>query len=73
MKYDLDSMHKYAGDSSVTKNEKGEFLLRVDGGATVNNLLMQIQVGFSTFNLLIKLHHLSITHGFQTFVLLSTL
>lgn len=24
-------------------NEKGEFLLRVDGGATVNNLLMQIQ------------------------------
>ncbi|KAF5739068.1 glycerol kinase [Tripterygium wilfordii] len=36
----LDSMHKDAGG---IKNEKGEFLLRVDGGATVNNLLMQIQ------------------------------
>ncbi|KAG2265652.1 hypothetical protein Bca4012_077001 [Brassica carinata] len=24
-------------------NEKGEFLLRVDGGATANNLLMHIQ------------------------------
>ncbi|XP_027123136.1 glycerol kinase [Coffea arabica] len=39
----LDSMHKDAGDTGETKNEKGEFLLRVDGGATVNNLLMQIQ------------------------------
>ena len=26
------------------KSAEGEFLLRVDGGATVNNLLMQIQV-----------------------------
>jgi glycerol kinase len=35
----LDSMHKDAAGT-----EEGEFLLRVDGGATVNNLLMQIQV-----------------------------
>lgn len=35
----LDSMHKDAG--AVESKEK--FLLRVDGGATVNNLLMQIQ------------------------------
>ncbi|WOH09877.1 hypothetical protein DCAR_0729337 [Daucus carota subsp. sativus] len=35
----LDSMHKDA--SEVESKEK--FLLRVDGGATVNNLLMQIQ------------------------------
>ncbi|XWS16495.1 hypothetical protein CRYUN_Cryun34aG0093200 [Craigia yunnanensis] len=40
----LDSMHKDAGEKGEVKNEKGEFLLRVDGGATVNNLLMQIQV-----------------------------
>ncbi|GKV45459.1 hypothetical protein SLEP1_g52535 [Rubroshorea leprosula] len=39
----LDSMHKDAGEMGEVKNEKGEFLLRVDGGATVNNLLMQIQ------------------------------
>ncbi|XP_022716553.1 glycerol kinase-like [Durio zibethinus] len=39
----LDSMHKDAGETGKVKNEKGEFLLRVDGGATVNNLLMQIQ------------------------------
>ncbi|KAL6137798.1 hypothetical protein ACLB2K_063087 [Fragaria x ananassa] len=39
----LDSMHKDAGEQGEVKNEKGEFLLRVDGGATVNNLLMQIQ------------------------------
>ncbi|CAN0928365.1 Glycerol kinase [Linum grandiflorum] len=32
----LDSMHKDA-------DHKGDFLLRVDGGATVNSLLMQIQ------------------------------
>ncbi|CAN6459550.1 unnamed protein product [Victoria cruziana] len=38
----LDSMHKDAGKGEA-KNEKGEFLLRVDGGATVNDLLMQIQ------------------------------
>ncbi|KAL8139376.1 hypothetical protein V2J09_005397 [Rumex salicifolius] len=31
------------GETGETKNEKGEFLLRVDGGASVNNLLMQIQ------------------------------
>ncbi|KAK7255200.1 hypothetical protein RIF29_28604 [Crotalaria pallida] len=34
----LDSMHKDAGGV-----ESSEFLLRVDGGATINNLLMQIQ------------------------------
>ncbi|KAI7980941.1 Glycerol kinase [Camellia lanceoleosa] len=39
----LDSMHKDAEEKGEVKNEKGEFLLRVDGGATVNNLLMQIQ------------------------------
>ncbi|CAN6706883.1 unnamed protein product [Malus baccata var. baccata] len=39
----LDSMHKDAGEKGEVKNEKGEFLLRVDGGATVNTLLMQIQ------------------------------
>ncbi|XP_074578830.1 glycerol kinase-like [Curcuma longa] len=38
----LSSMHKDAGDGGEVKTE-GEFLLRVDGGATVNNLLMQIQ------------------------------
>ncbi|KAB1218734.1 Glycerol kinase [Morella rubra] len=39
----LDSMHKDAGEKGEVKNEKGEFLLRVDGGASVNNLLMQLQ------------------------------
>ncbi|KAF9610993.1 hypothetical protein IFM89_026299 [Coptis chinensis] len=39
----LKSMHKDAGQKGEVKNEKGEFLLRVDGGATVNNLLRQIQ------------------------------
>ncbi|KAF8389149.1 hypothetical protein HHK36_025842 [Tetracentron sinense] len=39
----LDSMHKDAGEKGEVKDEKGEFLLRVDGGATINNLLMQIQ------------------------------
>ncbi|KAL2936200.1 Glycerol kinase [Bienertia sinuspersici] len=39
----LDSMHKDAGENGEVKNEKGEFLLRVDGGATVNTLLMQLQ------------------------------
>ncbi|KAL0319113.1 UNVERIFIED_CONTAM: Glycerol kinase [Sesamum angustifolium] len=39
----LDSMHKDVGDKGEAKNAKGDFLLRVDGGATVNNLLMQIQ------------------------------
>ena len=42
----LDSMHKDAGEKGEVQNEKMEFLLRVDGGATVNNLLMQIQVNF---------------------------
>lgn len=37
----LDSMHKDAEEKVM---KEGEFLLRVDGGATVNNLLMQIQV-----------------------------
>ncbi|XP_057967797.1 glycerol kinase [Malania oleifera] len=39
----LDSMHKDTGENGEVKNEDGEFLLRVDGGATVNNLLMQTQ------------------------------
>ncbi|KVH68345.1 Carbohydrate kinase, FGGY, conserved site-containing protein, partial [Cynara cardunculus var. scolymus] len=39
----LDSMHKDAGEKGELKNEKGQFLLRVDRGATVNNTLMQIQ------------------------------
>ncbi|KAK4754268.1 hypothetical protein SAY87_002372 [Trapa incisa] len=38
----LDSMHKDA--KGKEKNENGEFLLRLDGGATVNNLLMQTQI-----------------------------
>jgi len=37
----IDSMHK---DSGADQSKKDEFLLRVDGGATVNNLLMQTQV-----------------------------
>lgn len=40
----LDSMKKDAGEKGSLNNDKGEFLLRVDGGATANNLLMQIQV-----------------------------
>ncbi|RZC62406.1 hypothetical protein C5167_024204 [Papaver somniferum] len=40
----LDSMKKDAGEKGEVKNENGDFLLRVDGGATINNLLMQIQV-----------------------------
>lgn len=41
----LESMHKDAAqvNSVDGKNIEGESLLRVDGGATVNNLLMQIQ------------------------------
>ncbi|GAB2228201.1 hypothetical protein Droror1_Dr00010031 [Drosera rotundifolia] len=39
----LDSMQKDVGMKGEGKSDKGEFLLRVDGGATVNNLLMQIQ------------------------------
>ncbi|KAK8950406.1 Glycerol kinase [Platanthera guangdongensis] len=38
----LDSMNKDSGMASEV-NGKGQFLLRVDGGATVNNLLMQTQ------------------------------
>ena len=45
----LESMHKDAGGKGENKNKKGEFLLRVDGGAAVNNLLMQIQVWFNGF------------------------
>ncbi|OMP05450.1 Cation-transporting P-type ATPase [Corchorus capsularis] len=37
-------MDKDACEMGEKKNDKGEFVLRVDGGATVNNLLMQIQV-----------------------------
>ncbi|RID54733.1 hypothetical protein BRARA_G02034 [Brassica rapa] len=39
----LDSMNKDAGEKGSLDNGQGEFLLRVDGGATANNLLMQIQ------------------------------
>lgn len=39
----LDSMHKDYGEKGESKDDGGEFLLRVDGGASVNNLLMQIQ------------------------------
>ncbi|VAH53251.1 unnamed protein product [Triticum turgidum subsp. durum] len=39
----LSSMHKDAGEAGEVKSAEGEFLLRVDGGATINNLLMQIQ------------------------------
>ncbi|XP_072978774.1 glycerol kinase isoform X1 [Typha angustifolia] len=39
----LNSMHKDAGEGREIRSKEGEFLLRVDGGATVNNLLMQIQ------------------------------
>ncbi|XP_077237986.1 glycerol kinase-like [Tasmannia lanceolata] len=39
----IDSMHKDAGEKGEPMKEKEDFLLRVDGGATVNNLLMQIQ------------------------------
>jgi glycerol kinase len=40
----LSSMHKDSGEAGEVENVEGEFVLRVDGGATVNNLLMQIQV-----------------------------
>lgn len=52
----LDSMHKDAGEKGEVKNEKGEFLLRVDGGATVNNLLMQIQVSFTRLLKFLQFH-----------------
>ncbi|KAJ8484891.1 hypothetical protein OPV22_017376 [Ensete ventricosum] len=39
----LASMHKDAGERGDAKTKVEEFLLRVDGGATVNNLLMQTQ------------------------------
>ena len=42
----LTSMKADAG--SIEANVAGEFLLRVDGGATVNNLLMQLQVSQSS-------------------------
>lgn len=38
----LTSMKADAG--SIEASVAGEFLLRVDGGATINNLLMQLQV-----------------------------
>ena len=40
----IDSMRK---DSGFNESNKEEFLLRVDGGATVNNLMMQIQADLS--------------------------
>ncbi|XP_058111533.1 glycerol kinase [Magnolia sinica] len=39
----IESMQKDSGVNRNSEAEKKEFLLRVDGGATVNNLLMQIQ------------------------------
>ncbi|GAA0168079.1 carbohydrate kinase [Lithospermum erythrorhizon] len=39
----LDSMHKDAGEKGEVRNDEGEFVLRVDGGATVNNFPMQLQ------------------------------
>lgn len=41
----LKSMHQDAKDHGDEYKGNEEFFLRVDGGATVNNLLMQIQVG----------------------------
>lgn len=68
----LDSMHKDAGEKGEVKNEKGEFLLRVDGGATVNNLLMQIQVDSLHLQLFDELYLLPFPYGFQILSLLST-
>ncbi|XP_050235037.1 glycerol kinase [Mercurialis annua] len=39
----LDSMRKDREENDKNKEAKKEFLLRVDGGATINNLLMQTQ------------------------------
>ncbi|ONK76707.1 uncharacterized protein A4U43_C03F31290 [Asparagus officinalis] len=39
----LDSMQKDSNEGGAGESNGREFLLRVDGGATVNNLLMQIQ------------------------------
>lgn len=44
----LDSMHKDAGKVGEETKDK-DFLLRVDGGATVNTLMMQIQVYIISF------------------------
>jgi glycerol kinase len=38
-----------ADAGSIEVSVGGEFLLRVDGGATVNNLLMQLQVSSCYF------------------------
>lgn len=43
----LTSMKADAGN--IEANVGGEFLLKVDGGATVNNLLMQLQVSSRQF------------------------
>ncbi|RZC59714.1 hypothetical protein C5167_007019 [Papaver somniferum] len=40
----VDSMHKDSGENDELKDENGDLILRVDGGATANSLLMQIQV-----------------------------
>ncbi|CAH1428621.1 unnamed protein product [Lactuca virosa] len=39
----LGSMRKDVGHRNEGRNEKGEFSLRVDGGATINTMLMQFQ------------------------------
>jgi hypothetical protein len=38
----LSSMHKDVREAGEVKSVEGEFLLRVDGGATVNNLCFHI-------------------------------
>ena len=48
----LVSMHKDAGEKGEVKNEKEEFLLTVAGGATITNLLMQIQVRVFCYSLI---------------------
>lgn len=45
----LESMKKDALEKGEPKSESEEFLLRVDGGAAVNNLLMQTQVWLSLY------------------------
>ena len=45
-------MHKDAGEKGEVKNEKEVFLLTVAGGATITNLLMQIQVRVFCYSLI---------------------
>lgn len=49
-----------ADAGSMETKHNGEFLLRVDGGATVNNLLMQLQV--CTFGVMV---YTSLKRSFQ--------